>query len=88
MALATGNVYLGKDARLEFDLSQGGIAKLNGSVLVDLPEGAKVEGTFANFVNGKYTDAVGNTYTISYTAGDGNDIAVVGRGRGFSLVVR
>lgn len=88
VALATGNVYLGKDARLEFDLSQGGIAKLNGSVLVDLPEGAKVEGTFANFVNGKYTDAAGNKYTISYTAGDGNDIAVVGRGRGFSLVVR
>ncbi|MGN0876752.1 MAG: autotransporter-associated beta strand repeat-containing protein [Kiritimatiellia bacterium] len=86
--LMKGNAYLGKDARLEFDLSQGGIARFDGSVLVDLPEGARVEGSFANFVNGKYTDAAGNKYTISYTAGDGNDIAVVGRGRGFSLVVR
>ena len=57
-------------------------------VIVDLPAGAKVEGEFANFVNGKYTDDNGNKYVVNYAGGDGNDIVLSARGSGLSIVVR
>lgn len=86
--LAEGGVYLGADSTLAFELAKGGANRFDGSVIIELPVGAKVEGTFANFPNGKYTDAEGNRFMISYTAGDGNDIALVGRALGFSIFVR
>lgn len=86
--LVSGNVYLGEGARLDFDLRKGGIAKLNGSVIVEVPEGAEVVGTFSNFVDGKYKDEAGNKYTISYTAGDGNDIGLTAVAAGMTVFVR
>lgn len=86
--LAEGGVYLDADSTLAFELAKGGANRFDGSVIIELPVGAKVEGTFANFPNGKYTDAEGNRFMISYTAGDGNDIALVGRALGFSIFVR
>ena len=86
---AEGAVYLGKDSRLEFDLRGGTLGALAGEhVIVDLPAGAKVEGEFANFVNGKYTDDNGNKYVVNYAGGDGNDIVLSARGSGLSIVVR
>ena len=86
---AEGAVYLGKDSRLEFDLRGGTLGALAGEhVIVDLPAGAKVEGEFANFVNGKYTDDNGNKYVVNYAGGDGNDIVLSARGSGFAIFVR
>ncbi len=86
---AEGAVYLGKDSRLDFDLRSGTLGALAGEhVIVDLPAGAKVEGEFANFVNGKYTDDNGNKYVVNYAGGDGNDIVLSARGNGFSIIIR
>ncbi len=86
---AEGAVYLGKDSRLDFDLRSGTLGALAGEhVIVDLPAGAKVEGEFANFVNGKYTDDNGNKYVVNYAGGDGNDIVLSARGNGFAIFVR
>ena len=86
--LTAGNVYLGEGARLDFDLRKGGIAKLNDSVIVELPEGAEVVGAFSNFADGKYKDEAGNKYTIDYTAGDGNDIGLTAVAAGLTVLVR
>ena len=86
---AEGAVYLGENAYLSFDLRGGTLGALAGEhVIVDLPAGAKVEGEFANFVNGKYTDDNGNKYVVNYAGGDGNDIVLSARGSGLSIVVR
>ena len=86
---AEGAVYLGKDSRLDFDLRSGTLGALSGEhVIVDLPAGAKVEGEFVNFVNGKYTDDNGNKYVVNYAGGDGNDIVISARGNGFTIIIR
>ena len=86
---AEGAVYLGENACLSFDLRDGSLGALSGEhVIVDLPAGAKVEGEFANFVNGKYTDDNGNKYVVNYAGGDGNDIVLSARGSGFAIFVR
>ena len=86
---AEGAVYLGENAYLSFDLRGGTLGALAGEhVIVDLPAGAKVEGEFANFVNGKYTDDNGNKYVVNYAGGDGNDIVLSARGCGFAIFVR
>ncbi len=86
---AEGAVYLGENAYLSFDLRGGTLGALAGEhVIVDLPAGAKVEGEFANFVNGKYTDDNGNKYVVNYAGGDGNDIVLSARGSGFAIFVR
>ena len=64
------------------------LAKLNDSVIVELPEGAEVVGAFSNFADGKYKDAAGNKYTIDYTAGDGNDIGLTAVAAGLTVLVR
>jgi autotransporter-associated beta strand protein len=84
-----GAVYLGDDANLKFDLRDGSLGALAGEkVIVKIPEGAVVSGQFSNFVDGKYRDAFGNKYMINYSGGDGNDIALVSRGSGLSIIVR
>lgn len=89
IVLTKGNVYLGENAEIRIELGRGGLAKVaQGAVLVEVPEGSSVVGTFANLVKGKYRDARGNTYAISCTAGDGNDIAITGCSTGFSILVR
>ena len=86
---AEGAVYLGENARLDFDLRGGLLGALAGEhVIVDLPAGAKVEGEFVNFVNGKYTDDNGNKYVVNYAGGDGNDIVLSARGNGFTIIIR
>lgn len=86
---AEGAVYLGENACLSFDLRDGSLGALSGEhVIVDLPAGAKVEGEFVNFVNGKYTDDNGNKYVVNYAGGDGNDIVLSARGSGFAISVR
>ena len=86
---AEGAVYLGENARLDFDLRGGLLGALAGEhVIVDLPAGAKVEGEFVNFVNGKYTDDNGNKYVVNYAGGDGNDIVISARGNGFTIIIR
>lgn len=86
---AEGAVYLGENACLSFDLRDGSLGALSGEhVIVDLPAGAKVEGEFVNFVNGKYTDDNGNKYVVNYAGGDGNDIVLSARGNGFSIIIR
>ena len=88
-AVYEGAVYLGENAYLSFDLRGGTLGALAGEhVIVDLPAGAKVEGEFANFVNGKYTDDNGNKYVVNYAGGDGNDIVLSARGSGFAIFVR
>ena len=86
---AEGTVYLGENARLDFDLRGGSLGALAGEhVIVELPAGAKVEGEFSNFVNGKYTDDKGNKYAVNYAGGDGNDIVLSARGSCFSIIIR
>ena len=86
---AEGAVYLGENACLSFDLRGRTLGALAGEhVIVDLPAGAKVEGEFANFVNGKYTDDNGNKYVVNYAGGDGNDIVLSARGSGFAIFVQ
>ena len=53
-----------------------------------MPEGGKVVGEFAGFTGGKAVDRFGNRYTISYTAGDGNDIALTGLSRGTVILLK
>ena len=86
---AEGAVYLGKDSRLEFDLRGGTLGALAGTrVIVSLPAGAKVDGEFSNFVNGRYVDEKGHRFFVDYAGGDGNDIALTSRSAGISVVIR
>lgn len=86
---AEGAVYLGKDSRLEFDLRGGTLGALAGTrVIVSLPAGAKVDGEFSNFVNGRYVDEKGHRFFVDYAGGDGNDIALTSRSAGISIVIR
>jgi len=86
---AEGVVYLAEGARLDFDLRGGRLGALAGErVIVSLPAGAKVEGEFANFKNGKYIDPSGHRFFIDYAGGDGNDIVLTSRSAGLSVVVR
>ena len=84
-----GAVYLGENSRLDFDLRGGTLGALAGTrVIVSIPSGAKVEGEFSNFVNGKYVDEKGHRFYVSYAGGDGNDIALTSRSAGISITVR
>ena len=86
---ANGAVYIGEDARLDFDLAGGRLGALAGEhVIVSLPAGAKVEGEFANFIDGKYTDEAGHKFSIDYAGGDGNDIVLRSYGAGLFIYVR
>ena len=73
-------LYIDEDAELDFQTGRsGGIGSLAGEhVLVEMPVNGRVVGGFAGFTDGKMTDSNGNIFTISYTAGDGNDIAITG----------
>ena len=86
---ANGAVYIAEGAILDFDFNGGKLGALAGEhVIVALPDGATVEGEFANFTDGKYVDASGNKFMINYAGGDGNDIVLTCRGSGFAVIVR
>jgi len=89
VVLASGDVYLGDDARLEFALAKGGCMRIgNGTVIVEVPEGHVVEGGFSNFPDGRYVDDNGVRYAINYNGGDGNDIVVSAYGPGMYILIR
>ncbi len=89
LTAADAAVYLAEGARLEFDLPNGKLGALRGDhVLIRLPEGASVEGMFANFVDGRCIDDFGNRYVINYHGGDGNDVSLFARDQGFKVFVR
>lgn len=82
-------LHLGEGAVLDFDLRGGSVRALAGEhVIVDLPEGATVEGAFANFQDGAYVDAQGNKFTLRYDGGDGNDIALSTTRKGLYILIR
>ena len=90
LAAPGARLFIDEDASIDFQVrGSGGIGSLLGEhVIVEMPEGGSVVGEFAGFTNGKAVDRFGNRYTISYTAGDGNDIAITGLNRGTILYLK
>ena len=76
-------LHIDEDAVIDVKVNGfGGFGSLAGeNVIIAMPEGGRVVGEFAGFEDGKATDRFGNRYAISYTAGDGNDIAITGFAR-------
>ena len=83
-------LYIDEAATIDFLVKDsGGIGSLVGEhVIIEMPEEGRVIGEFAGFTDGKAVDRFGNRYTISYTAGDGNDIALTGLSRGTVIFLK
>ena len=90
LAAPGARLFIDKDASLDFQVrGSGGIGSLLGEhVIVEMPAGGSVVGEFGGFTNGRAVDRFGNRYTISYAAGDGNDIAITGLSRGTILYLK
>jgi hypothetical protein len=69
------------------DFDQGGLVPPSGFILLANDGTDPVVGTFVNAPNGVPITQDGNTYTVIYNAGDGNDVLVVPEPGSASLLV-